>query len=186
MLNEKLILIALGVSAIAAAAYLLYRRPSRLHFQQDLYMRLGGVFSIAAVINHFSDALIDNPVVGRNSANPQLADWHTNQLHRLPGLKFMRTLWVCSISGGPFVYSPTKPGKCPFSLENAHSKFNITPEEFNAVAEELDQSLRHFSVPDRERNEVLAAFKAHGHDITFKYDHIHNINNESCAAKVTK
>ena len=59
----------------------------------------GGAFAIAAVVDHFSDALIQNPVVGQGSANPALREWHTNQLDRLPGLKFMRTLWVLDISG---------------------------------------------------------------------------------------
>src|SRR5262245_50215248 len=77
----------------------------------SLYERLGGAFAIAAVVDHFSDALIDNPIAGRPSANPELRDWHTNQLARLPGLKFMRTLWVCAVSGGPFVYTPTRPGE---------------------------------------------------------------------------
>ena len=26
--------------------------------------------------------------------NPQFAEWHTKSLNRLPGLKWMRTLWV--------------------------------------------------------------------------------------------
>src|SRR6188768_110272 len=78
--------------------------------EKSLYDRLGGVFAIAQVVDHFSDALIKNPVVGQNSKNPALRDWHRNSLNRLPGLKFMRTLWVCEISGGPFKFSPTKPG----------------------------------------------------------------------------
>ncbi len=67
-----------------------------------LYERLGGVFAIAAVIDRFSDALINNPVVGQRSQNPALREWRTNSLERLPGLEFMRTLWVCNVCGGPF------------------------------------------------------------------------------------
>ena len=32
---------------------------------QTLYDRLGGVFAIAAVIDHFSDAVVKNPIVGQ-------------------------------------------------------------------------------------------------------------------------
>ena len=32
---------------------------------QKLYDRLGGAFAIAGVIDHFSDALIRNPIVGQ-------------------------------------------------------------------------------------------------------------------------
>ena len=60
--------------------------------EPSLYERLGGVFAIAAVVDHFSDAVVQNPIVGQASKNPQLREWHTNQLNRLPGLKFMRTL----------------------------------------------------------------------------------------------
>ena len=63
--------------------------------EKSLYERLGGVFAIAAVVDHFSDAVVKNPVVGQKSKNPQLREWHTKNLKRLPGLKFMRTLWVC-------------------------------------------------------------------------------------------
>jgi hemoglobin len=63
----------------------------------SLYERLGGAFAIAAVVDHFSDALVNNPIVGQNSENPDLREWHTNNLDRLPGLKFMRTLWVATL-----------------------------------------------------------------------------------------
>ena len=87
--------------------------------EQTLYERLGGAFAIAAVVDHFSDALIQNPVVGQQSQNPELRDWHTNSLARLPGLKFMRTLWVCNVAGGPFEYTATRPGATPLGLEEA-------------------------------------------------------------------
>ncbi|MER9474501.1 group 1 truncated hemoglobin, partial [Mesorhizobium sp. M0520] len=63
--------------------------------EKSLYERLGGVFAIAAVIDHFSDAVVKNPIVGKKSKNPQLRKWHTKNLERLPGLKFLRTQWVC-------------------------------------------------------------------------------------------
>ena len=34
----------------------------------------------------------------------------TDQPGPLAGLKFMRTLWVCNVSGGPFEYVGTRPG----------------------------------------------------------------------------
>ncbi|HET7494043.1 MAG TPA: group 1 truncated hemoglobin [Candidatus Limnocylindrales bacterium] len=135
----------------------------------SLYERLGGVFAIAAVIDHFSDALIKNPVVGRASANPALRDWHSNQLVRLPGLKFMRTLWVCDVSGGPFHYTGTKPGDTPLGLEEAHRQLRISPEEFDEVAAELGRTLDVFAVPAAEKQEVLAAFAAHKGEVNTGY-----------------
>ena len=127
----------------------------------SLYERLGGVFAIAAVVDHFSDAVVQNPIVGKQSENPALRDWHTNNLGRLPGLKFMRTLWVCNVAGGPFQYTATRPGSTPVGLEEAHRDLQISPEEFDEVAAELGRTLDFVKVPQREKDEVLAAFAAH-------------------------
>ena len=102
--------------------------------EKSLYERLGGVFAIAMVVDHFSDAVVQNPIVGKGSKNPALRKWHTENLDRLPGLKFMRTLWVCSVTGGPFKYTPTKPGKTELGLEEAHRDLKISPEEFDEAA----------------------------------------------------
>lgn len=131
-----------------------------------LYERLGGVFAIAAVIDHFSDAVVQNPKVGSESPNPALREWHTDNLARLPGLKFMRTLWVCHVAGGPFAYSPTKPGSTTVGLEAAHRDLKIAPEEFDEVAAELGRTLAALKVPEAETGEVLAAFAAHKDEVT--------------------
>lgn len=134
--------------------------------EKSLYERLGGVFAVAAVVDHFSDAVVKNPLVGQGSRNHALREWHTKQLGRLPGLKFMRTLWVCSVAGGPFEYSGTKPGKTQVGLEEAHRELQISPAEFDEVAAELARTLDFFKVPDREKGEVLAAFAAHKGEVT--------------------
>jgi hemoglobin len=133
---------------------------------QSLYERLGGVFAIAAVIDHFSDAVVKNAVAGQGSDNPALRAWHTEQLARLPGLKFMRTLWVCNVAGGPYEYVATKPGHDAVALEEAHRALKIAPDEFDAVAGELAKSLDFFKVPAKEKDEVLAAFAAHKGEVT--------------------
>ena len=137
--------------------------------EKSLYDRLGGVFAIAAVIDHFSDAVVKNPIVGKTSRNPALRKWHTKSLDRLPGLKFMRTLWVCAVAGGPFKYTPTKPGTTEVGLEEAHRDLRISPEEFDEVAAELGRSLDFAKVPAREKGEVLAAFAAHKNEVTAGY-----------------
>ena len=137
--------------------------------EKSLYDRLGGVYAIAAVVNHFSDAILVNPLVGTNSPNPDLRKWSREQIDRLPGLKFMRTLWVCEAAGGPFKFESTVPGACHMSLEAAHEKFHIAPEEFDEVAKILKLSLEHFKVPNKEINEVLAAFASHKIDVTKGY-----------------
>ena len=136
---------------------------------KSLYDRLGGVFAIAAVVDHFSDAVVENPIVGKTSKNPTLREWHTKDLGRLPGLKFMRTLWVCNVAGGPQVYTPTRPGRSEVGLEEAHRDLRISPAEFDEVAAELGRTLDFFKVPKPEKVEVLSAFAAHKNEVTAGY-----------------
>jgi hemoglobin len=157
-----------GLAVIAAPAILAGAESASAQ-EKTLYERLGGVFAIAAVVNHFSDEIVKNPIVGKKSKNKQLREWHTKNLERLPGLKFMRTLWVCDVSGGPFKFSPTKPGSTPLGLEEAHRDLKISPAEFDEVAAELGRTLDFFKVPKKEKDEVLGAFAAHKNEVTAGY-----------------
>lgn len=134
--------------------------------EATLYDRLGGVFAIAAVVDRFSDAIIEDPIAGKTSKNPELRKWHTESLARLPGLKFMRTLWVCDVAGGPLHYAGTKPGATPVGLEEAHRDLRIAPEEFDAVEAVLCDTLDEFGVLEPERDQVLGAFAAHKGEVT--------------------
>jgi hemoglobin len=155
--------------AVLAGADNAHAQAKQTTSEKSLYERLGGVFAIAAVVDHFSDAVVKNPIVGQESDNPQLREWHTENLGRLPGLKFMRTLWVCNVSGGPFQYTATKPGATPLGLEEAHRDLRISPEEFDGVAAELGRTLDFFKVAEREKSEVLAAFAAHKDEVIAGY-----------------
>jgi hemoglobin len=134
--------------------------------EPSLYERLGGVFAIAAVVDRFSDEIIEDKVAGSGSSNPALREWHTQELARLPGLKFLRTLWVCAVAGGPYTYVGTRPGHDALALEEAHRALAITPTEFDAVAAILARTLDSFGVPEREKGEVLGAFAAHKGEVT--------------------
>jgi hemoglobin len=164
-----------GLSLTAPAAMILpgsnsaHAQVKQTAPEKSLYERLGGVFAIAAVVDHFSDAVVKNPIVGQKSENPQLREWHTKSLDRLPGLKFMRTLWVCNISGGPFTFTATRPGTTPLGLEEAHRQLRISPAEFDEVAAELGRTLDFFKVPKPEKTEVLTAFAAHKDEVTAGY-----------------
>ena len=87
--------LALSASPITLAGADNAYAQAQITPEKSLYERLGGVFAIAAVVDHFSDAVVKNPIVGQKSKNPRLREWHTSNLKRLPGLKFMRILWVC-------------------------------------------------------------------------------------------
>jgi hemoglobin len=126
--------------------------------EQSLYERLGGVYAISAVVDHFSDQLLKNSKVV--NANADLKDWHTVKYReRLPGLKFLRTLWMCAVAGGPFEYTGQP-------LHDAHLKLHIPPEVFDEVSAELGRTLDHFKVPAPEKKEALAAFNGQKADVS--------------------
>ena len=76
--------------------------------EPTLYERLGGIFAIAAVVDDFSDRLLKTPKIAE--ATPELKEWHTVAYQgRLPGLKWLRTLWLAALAGGP---SSTPAGSC--------------------------------------------------------------------------
>ncbi len=117
--------------------------------EPSLYERLGGYFAIAAVVDRFSDEIITNPKL---NVNPALKAWNeTEAAARLPGLKFGRTLWIAAAAGGPFEYTG-------LPLEEAHQEFNLTAEEFEEVGAEIVRALEHFQVPEREIQELVAAY----------------------------
>jgi hemoglobin len=162
--------LALSASPIALArADKAYAQAKQTTPEKSLYERLGGVFAIAAVVDHFSDAVVKNPIVGQKSKNPQLREWHTKNLGRLPGLKFMRTLWVCDVSGGPYKFVATKPGATPLVLEEAHRNLRISPAEFDEVAAELGRTLDFYKIPKPEKTEVPATLAAHKGEVTVGY-----------------
>ncbi len=116
--------------------------------EQSLYERIGGVNAIAMVVDRFSDEVVKNPKL---NVNPALREW--NESGELPGLKFMRTLWLCQQAGGPFQYTGEELGE-------AHKDLHITSEQFDEVGAEIAGALDHFKVPEREKQEVLAAIVA--------------------------
>ena len=135
--------------------------------EQSLYERLGGVFAIAAVVDHFSDAVVKDRVAGQGSDNPALREWHTQQLARLPGLKWMRTLWLCDVAGGPFSSTsrPSPDGDRSVSRRRIETSTS-RPRSSTPSRRQLASSLDAFHVPAREKDEVLAAFAAHKGEVT--------------------
>ena len=126
--------------------------------EPTLYERVGGIYAIAAVVDHFSDQLLKNSKVVESSE--ALRTWHTETYPgRLPGLKFLRTLWVAALAGGPYQYTARE-------LRDAHFDLKIPPGGFDEVEAELGRTLDHFGVPDREKGELLAAFHGWRDEVT--------------------
>ena len=117
--------------------------------EPSLYDRVGGIFAIAAVVNRFSDEIIKNPKL---NVNPALKAWNETEAEtRLPGLKFGRTLWIAATAGGPFEYTG-------LPLSEAHTRFNLTSEEFDEVGAEIVRALEFYKVPQAEIDLLVEAY----------------------------
>jgi hemoglobin len=112
--------------------------------QSSLYERLGGVYSIATVVDDFIDRVMTDP---RLNANPRVDEAH----HRVSaaGFKYLVTEMVCWAAGGPQRYT----GR---SMLDSHKDLMITDAEWQAFLDDLQQTLDKFSVPQTEQEELKA------------------------------
>ena len=138
--------------------------------EASLYNRLGGIFAIAAVVDHFSDAIMKNAMVGKLSKKRAAPP-----VERRPAAALARSQVHAHPLGRQispvvrFEYTPTKPGGTPLGLEEAHRDLKISPDEFDEVAAELKRTLDAFKVPEPEQGQVLGAFAAHKDEVTEGY-----------------
>src|SRR2546425_8487901 len=104
-----------------------------------LYERLGGVYSIATVVDDLIDRVMVDP---RLNANPLVDEAH----HKFPpaGFKYLVTEMVCWASGGP--QKDTRR-----ALGDSHRDLQITPEEWDAFLDDFQQNLSKFEGPAPER-----------------------------------
>ena len=114
----------------------------------SLYERLGGIYSIATVVDDFIDRIM---VDDRLNANPRVNEAH----HRVspPGFKYLVTEQLGEASGGPQRYT----GR---SMEDSHPHLLITADEWDAFIDDLNQTLDKFEVRQQERSEVLAIIES--------------------------
>ena len=124
----------------------------------SLYDRLGGVYSIATVVDDFIDRIMVDP---RLNANPLVDEAH----HRVPpaGFKYLVTEMVCWAAGGPQKYT----GK---SMKDSHLNLKITPKEWEAFLDDLQQTLDKFTVPAQEQAELKAIVNSTRSDIVVDSD----------------
>jgi len=120
------------------------RAATRQSKLPTLYERLGGVYSIAAVVDDFIDRVMDD---ARLNANPNVDEAH----HRVArsGFKYLVTEQVCWATCGPQKYT----GR---SMRESHEHLAITPGEWDAFLDDFRQTLDKFGVPEGERRELFA------------------------------
>ncbi len=118
-----------------------------------LYERLGGVYSIATVIDDLIDRVITD---ARLNANPAVNEAHHKVLPA--GFKYLATEMVCWAAGGPQKYT----GR---SMRDSHQHLNITPKDWEAFMDDLQQTLDKFEVPAAEQAELRAIVQSTYGDI---------------------
>jgi hemoglobin len=111
---------------------------------RSLYDRLGGVYSIATVVDDFIERLFVNRTL---NANPAINEARA----RVPkaGLKFHVTALVCEVTGGPCKYT----GR---TMKEAHQHLDITQPEWDAMVADFKATLDTFKVPQTEQQELIA------------------------------
>ena len=118
-----------------------------------LYERLGGVYSIAAVVDDFIDRVMNDPAL---NANPAVDEAH----HRVSaaGFKYYVTEMVCWATGGPQQYS----GR---GMRESHEHLKITEGEWTAFCKDFDDTMAKFNVAESERMELFAIVESTKGDI---------------------
>src|SRR5258708_5060093 len=118
-----------------------------------LYDRLGGVYSIATVVDDFIDRIMVDP---RLNGNPLVREGR----HRVPpaGFKYLVTEMVCWATGGPQQYT----GR---SMADSQAQLKITNPEWEAFLDDFQQTLDKFAVPAEEQAELKAIVNSTRSDI---------------------
>jgi hemoglobin len=119
----------------------------------SLYQRLGGVYSIAVVVDAFIERLLVNQTL---NANPAIEA--ARQKVPKQGLKFHVTTLVCQATGGPCGYT----GR---SMKEAHAHLNITEAQWQAMRADFKATLDSFNVPEGEQRELFAIVESTKADI---------------------
>jgi hemoglobin len=125
-----------------------------------LYDRVGGIYVIAQLVERFSAKLIHDPVVGVTTSNQRLAAWY--RVHgstKMPGLQFMRTLWLADKMGGPFKFIPTNRGQCPFALSATHASLQMSPAEWKHAAIVLGETAQQMGLGNPEIVDLIEVMK---------------------------
>ena len=110
---------------------------------KSLYERLGGVYSIATVVDAFIERLLVNDTLNANRAINEARS-------RVPraGLKFHVTSMVCEVTGGPCKYA----GR---AMKESHTHLYINEAQWQAMVVDFRKTLDKYKVAPREQEELI-------------------------------
>ena len=106
-----------------------------------LYARLGGYDAFSAVANDLLPRLMSDPQLGRF--------WQHRGEDGVRREKQLLIDFLCSSAGGPVYYT----GR---DMKLSHQGMRISESDWQSFVGHLNATLDAFSVPERERGEVLA------------------------------
>ena len=141
---QRITISVLMLAAIGASTRIAAQTKASAEQPKSLYDRLGGVYSIATVVDDFIERLLVNDTL---NANPAISEARA----RVPkaGLKFHVTALVCEVTGGPCKYV----GR---TMKESHANLNITEAQWDAMVADFRKTLDQFKVPAKEQEELIA------------------------------
>lgn len=145
--------LAATLALALAAGSGLAQAPSGAAPAKSLYDRLGGLYSIAAVVDDFIDRVFRNATL---NANPNI--YKARSEARKAGLKVNLANQVCMVTGGPCKYTG-------LDMKTAHKGFQITQKEWDALLADFKATLDGFKVPQPEQKELFAIVESTKGDI---------------------
>lgn len=135
----ELLILLLIIFILLALYYKFWAKPPKT----KLYDRLEGIYKISEIVNYLGDSLFKNSNINKDLKN---------KIEKLSGFKFMFSLFIASISQGPFEYP-----------QNKFDKFS--KKEFDILYDELEKTLDHYKIPEEEKKELLTKIYDHKKDI---------------------
>jgi hemoglobin len=131
----------IATAFVAAASILAACAEDKMMAKKEasLYDRLGGKPAITAVVDQFVANIAADSRINQRFAKTDI-----------PKFKTLLVEQICEATGGPCKYT----GR---DMVTTHKGMKVTEAEFNWTGEHLAAALDKFSVPAKEKNELLTA-----------------------------
>ena len=149
--------IAIGVlmlAAIGPSARIAAQTKAPTEQPKSLYDRLGGVYSIATVVDDLIERIMIDP---RLNANPKVDEAH----HRVPpaGFKYLVTEMVCWATGGPQKHTGRS------MKEESHQHLMITGQSGKPFSTICSKHLTSSLMPQADQAEIKAVIASTRSDV---------------------
>jgi hemoglobin len=118
------------------------KRPAIIN-EKKLFERIGGTKTVSSIVDEW---------MRLNLADQRIAPYFakiTAQPERLGKMRRNLNDQICEIADGPCLYHGA-------DMRKAHKDLTINEEQFLIFSDNLFRSMQKYSVPEREKNELLA------------------------------